>query len=212
MRFRRSVQGVLFTVALLGGSIEMPAAFAGADRVVSIDSGGHRAFELVQRGDSLRIAATGGEPALIGDLQASGKRRYRVEGAGAVVAEVKLKGDGADQDASGFKLRAPDGRLLWKVKVAGEKIKISASEDGTHPFVLSLKQTDKVKVVDGAEHVLGVVRYRTGKRVIVEDAAGHERFAADTDQRSALFGVLLLDAIPARERQILMAELLAAGY
>ena len=209
MRLPALAFSLLAAVALLAGPTRAPAA--GASRIVLIDAGGRRALELVQNGDTLRIATPQGEPALVGELHGPGKRHYRVEGA-AAVAEVKLKGDSPGQAEAGFKLRTPDGRLLWKVKITGEKIKISADEEGTHPFVLSLKQTEKVKVVDGDERPLGVVRYRTGKRVTVEDAAGKERYAADTEQRSALFGVLLLDTIPMRERQILMAELLAAGY
>ncbi|HET6148925.1 MAG TPA: hypothetical protein VFH68_15415 [Polyangia bacterium] len=189
-----------------------PAA-TGTQRVVLIDAGGQRAMEISQHGESLRIATTKGEPALLGELHGPGKRKYRLEGpAGAPVAEVKLKGAPGGADAGGFKLRSPDGRLLWKVKIAGDKIKISADEEGTHPFVLSLKQDDKVKVTGGDERALGAVHYRAGKRISVEDAAGHEVYAADGDQRSALFGVLLLDAIPGRERQILMAEILAAGF
>ena len=184
-----------------------------ADRIVLIDAGGRRALEITQHGQTLRIATTPGQPALMGEPHGPGKRKYRLEGGdGAVLAEVKLKAEAPGLDAAGFKLRSPDGRLLWKVKIAGDKIKISADEEGTHPFVLSLKQGDKVKVAGGDERPLGAVRYRAGKRVTVEDAAGHELYTADSDQRSALFGVLLLDAIPARERQILMAELLAAGY
>jgi len=179
---------------------------------VLIDASGQRAVEITQHGDSLRIAAPKDEPALVGELHGPGKRKYRLEGAaGAPVAEVKLKGEPGGAEGGGFKLRAPDGRLLWKVKIAGDKIKISADEEGTNPFVLSLKHGDKVKVTAGDERALGAVYYRAGKRISVEDAGGHQVYAADSDQRSALFGVLLLDAIPARERRIIMAEILAAG-
>jgi len=197
---------------VLAGPPSAAAPTPGVQRIVLIDAGGQRAMEITQRGDALRIATPKGEPALLGELHGPGKRKYRLEGAaGAPVAEVKLKGEPGGADASGFKLRTPDGRLLWKVKLAGDKIKISADEEGTHPFVLSLKQSDKVKVTGADERALGVVHYRAGKRISVEDAGGHEVYAADSEPRSALFGVLLLDAIPARERQILMAEILAAG-
>jgi len=112
----------------------------------------------------------------------------------------------------GFKLRTPGGKLLWKVKIADAKIKISADEQGAHPWVISLKHGDKLEVTDAAGHDAGLVRADAKGSVRVADAAGHLRFTAKVGWPSAVFGVLLIDGIPPQEAWILMAEILALGY
>src|SRR5689334_17059961 len=59
-----------------------PAPVAAPTHRVVIDAGGQRAMEITQQGDSLRIATTKDEPALVGELHGAGKRKYRPEGAG----------------------------------------------------------------------------------------------------------------------------------
>ena len=223
-------------LALMLAAPGSAARAAGSDRRVSVTVAGRPLLEIVMQGEAIRISGAPGEPVLLGVAHGADKRKYRIDG-GALVAEVKLKPDLPGQEPAGFKVRAPDGKLLWKIKFADSKIKISADEEGARPWLISLKHPDKIKVLDGDGRELGAIKLRD--RVVVEDAAGHDRFTAtvdcmepskgstppavgsgggpacarrETGARSALLGVLLMEAIPARERWILMAEILAAGY
>ena len=197
---------------LVGLAPSAPARAAASDRVVFVKAAGKAVLEIAVHGDAIRVSGAPGEPALVGERRGGGdKRKYRAEG-GDPIAEVKLKADPSGQDPAGFKLRAPDGRLLWKVKIDADKIKIGADEEGARAWVISLKHPDKLKISDEDGRDVGSVKVRAGDRVTVEDVAGRERFAADAGPRSALFGVLLMESIPARERWILMAEILAAGF
>ena len=119
--------------------------------------------------------------------------------------------------AVGFKLRGPDGKLLWKVKAGPTKIKVAADqEDGPargSTFVVSAKHATEAAVVgpDG----LGIGRVRTMRTtagtndLTGEDAAGAELFRTSTDLPPALFGALLFQGVPTRERAIILAELAA---
>ncbi len=159
--------------------------------------------EFKQRGEELKIEfSTGGRMQVLrGAPNEKDKRKYELEG-GGLVAEVK-PGD------EGFKVRTPDGRLLWKVKTAADKIKISDNEENQNPFELKLKEDDRVKVVRN-EMALGEVKfYRDRQKVKVKDAGEQELYDSNTDQYSAAYGVLLMQQIPEQVRYIIMAELLA---
>jgi hypothetical protein len=65
---------------------------------------------------------------LRGTTRDDGKRKYTLD-TGPVVLEVK-PGNGS------FKLRKADGSLLWKVKMEGNKIKVSDNEENRNPIEL----------------------------------------------------------------------------
>src|SRR5215212_4754859 len=92
-----------------------------------------------------------GAQKLHGEQRDTGKRKYTVDGS-VVKYEVK------PNDEGGFKLRTADGKLLWKVKVTPEKIKISDNEENNNPFELKVRDGDRVKVVAPGEKELGNVR------------------------------------------------------
>ena len=100
----------------------------------------------------------------------------------------------------GFKVRALDGKLLWKVKVTPEKIKVSNNEENKNPFELKIKDA-KVKVYAPGERLLGEVRVR-GDHVEIGD-----RFRASGTKADAFYGVALLDAVPTPQRAVILAEL-----
>ncbi|MCI0489061.1 MAG: hypothetical protein L0229_20915 [Blastocatellia bacterium] len=152
---------------------------------------------------SIEFSSDGQVKSLRGELKESGKRKYALEGGGQV-AEVK-----ADEKA--FKVRTADGRLLWKVKLAEDKIKISDNEEGLNPFVLDIKSDDRIKVLRDAEEIGKVNFYRDRAKVKVKDARDAELFDSNTDRYSAMYGVLLMDRIPETERYIIMAEILHRG-
>ena len=130
------------------------------------------------------------------------KRKYRRGAGGPTVCEVK-PGD------AGFKLRTTDGKLLWKVKLADDKIKVSDNEENANPYSIKTKYPDKAKVVDAAEKELAEVRFGPDKTK-VKGADGAELWVTESPRRrSASFGVLVLERIPEEHRAILMAEILA---
>lgn len=146
----------------------------------------------------------GAARSLVGDKRSTGKRKYRL-GQGEIVYEIKPAEEG-----EGFKLRTPDGKLRWKVKVAPDKIKISDNEENQNPFELKVKDANRVKVVAPGDRELGNVRFASN-RIEVETAGGRTIFTKDAAKPGGAYGVLLCDAIPAHERYILVAELLSRG-
>ena len=129
------------------------------------------------------------------------KRKYSIEG-GNQIAEVKIK------DADGFKVRTTDGKLLWKIKIAADKIKISDNEENQNAF--EIKKKDDGAKIERGETKLGEVKFYTDRqKVKVKDAADKEIFDSNTDKYSMAYGVLALNEIPEDLRFIILAELLA---
>lgn len=139
---------------------------------------------------------------LFGEPRDDGKRKYTI-GDGPVLYEIK-----PDTDSSGFKLRGADGKLRWKVKIAPDKIKISDNEGNDRPFELKVKEPNRVKVVAPVDREIGHVRY-VQDQIEVENAAGRVIYGTRSPKFSGAYGVLVCDAIPMRERYILVAELLS---
>ena len=143
---------------------------------------------------------------LRGDTKDSGKRKYTVDG-GAVAFEVK-----PDDDSEGFKVRTPDGKLLWKVKLTPEKIKISDNEENNNPFELKMREGDRLKVVAPGDREVGNVRFdRAATKTEIDTASGATKFVVEKSRPSRAYGVLLLDSIPEVQRYIVAAEILARG-
>jgi hypothetical protein len=113
---------------------------------------------------------------------------------------------------AGFKVRTPASQLLWKIKVADDKIKVSDNEENLNPWTLKTKYEDKVKVEDPTEREIGEVKFssETGKTK-VKDASDEERYVLQSGKRSAAYGVLLMSGIPEQYRDVILAELLARG-
>ena len=149
---------------------------------------GQRVIEVTSSGSDLTITYDGG---VLHGRRKGEKRKYES-------VEVKYG------ETDGFKVRTLDGKLLWKVKVTPDKIKVSDNEENANPFELKIKEK-KVKVYAPGDRLLGEVRVR-GDHVEV----GDKLRAAGTDA-AAFYGVALLDAVPARERAVIFAEL-AAGH
>lgn len=111
---------------------------------------------------------------------------------------------------NGFKLRTADGKLLWKVKITPDKIKISNNEENENPFELKAREGNRTKVFGPGDKELGNVRF-DGSKIEVENAAGQRQVTIPASKPSAAYGVLLLEEIPRQERDILIAEILARG-
>jgi hypothetical protein len=172
----------------------------GADgsELLTINASGH--------GVEISFLENGTKRTLRGEDQESGKRKYSVDG-GPVLFEIK-----PDADSEGFKLRGPDGKLRWKVKMTPEKIKISDNEENNNPFELKMREGDRLKVVAPGERELGNVRFdRAATKTEIETASGATKFVVEGSRPSRAYGVLLLDSIPDVQRYILAAEILSRG-
>ncbi len=193
----------LLPLALLAVSFSAGAVTPATDAVSTVvvrSAGGSKSFTVVEKGNAIEIVLPGGVR-LIGE-PAGEKRKYRRGAGGPAICEVK-PGD------AGFKLRTTDGKLLWKVKLAEDKIKVSDNEENANPYSIKTKYPDKAKVVDASEKELAEVRFGPDETK-VKGADGAELWVTESPRRrSASFGVLVLEKVPEEHRAILMAEILA---
>jgi hypothetical protein len=141
---------------------------------------------------------------LVGEARGD-KRYYFRMPAREAVFEVKFGEDG-------FKLRTPAGKLLWKVKIAADKIKVSDNEENANAWALKTDYADKAKLVDPAGKEAGEVKFgATGGKAKLKDAAGATRFVIESGKPCAACAVLLADGVPEEARWVILAELLARG-
>ncbi len=190
--------------ATTGASQPAPAVPATSESVTIMDANGRRAMVIGigPQDATVELGEASTSQMIVGRLRESGKRKYELQG-GRALAEVKPEDDA-------FKLRTPDGRLLWKVKFKEGKVKISDNEENQHPYELK-DDGDHVKVEDDGKEIGKVRFYPDGGRVKVKDAADAERFRSESGRHSVAYGVLLMPRIPDTERAIIMAELMARG-
>ena len=142
---------------------------------------------------------------LVGD--SVGDKRYYHRGAGGpALVEVK-------SELAGFKLRAPDSKLLWKIKIGDDKIKVSDNEQNANAWAIKTDHADKAKIVDPAEHAIGEVKFskETGK-IKIKDGSDAEQFVIEAGKFSAAYGVLLMSGIPRESALVIVAELMARGH
>jgi len=195
-------------------------ALASDARKITVSAKGQPWVEISARGETLTVATEG--VSLVGQPRDDGKRKYAPAGGGPVLIEVKAQSSAEAEEmgelAVRFKLRSPDGKLLWKVKATTAKmttkIKVASDEGdeqgGRQAFVVSAKHPGEVAVLAPDGMSIGQVRAAAGSTEVTgRDAAGAEVFRASTDLPPALLGVLLFQGMPLRERAIILAELAA---
>jgi hypothetical protein len=179
------------------------AAPAAGGTITLVSADGAKTITVVSDGSRVEVSLSGGSR-FIGERDGD-KRRYRNAATGAAFCEVKISD-------TGFKVRTTDSKLLWKVKVDSDKIKVSDNEENRNPWVLKTKYDDKAKVLDPAEKELGEVKYyRDTGKAKVKDAAGSELHVSESGRMSPAFGVSLMSGVPEDYRLIVMAELLSRG-
>jgi hypothetical protein len=201
MKFRHRVLPVLLACAGLlaaATSVADTPAAAAASVVVVASNGGSR---LTIPADAQHVEIHAGALHLVGDTRGE-KRYYHRDKGGAAVVEVK-------SDAGGFKLRTPDSKLLWKVKLGTDKIKVSDNEQNANAWEIKTGHPDKAKLVDGAGKEVGEVKF-AGK-IKLKDDAGVERFVVESGAKSAAYAAVLLSNVPEEYRLVIVAELLAKG-
>jgi len=151
-----------------------------------------------------RVYVDIGDKHLVGESQ-SLKRFWRRGAGGEAVLEVKTGDDG-------FKLRTPADKLLWKVKVDKEKIKIADNEDMTHAWTIKFKADENTKVTDAKDKEIGALKFNkeTGK-IKLKDASDKELFVVESGRRSNAYAALLLKDVPEEQRDIILGELFVRG-
>ncbi|MSU50186.1 MAG: hypothetical protein EXS37_14065 [Opitutus sp.] len=88
---------------------------------ITPSAGGAAVVQITLDGPRIKISS-GNDVILTGDTKDAQKRRYAGKG-GAFAAEVKMG------ESDGFKMRNATGLLLWKIKTAGTKTKVSDNEE-----------------------------------------------------------------------------------
>jgi len=212
MRNRVVTHGMCLVAALVLGCSRLEpepatqpsrAASEPGTKVVIAAAGGAEALTIELARDKVDVRA--GTRHVVG--QTKGDKRYYHQGSvsGEAFVEVKISD-------TGFKVRTPDSKLLWKVKVADDKIKVSDNEENLNAWTLKTKYDDKVKVEDPSEHEIGEVRFNAESgKIKVKDASDKELFVLESGKRSAAYGVLLMSAVPEQYRDVIIAELIARG-
>lgn len=163
-------------------------------------------FERAGGGELAKIAIDGGNVTIaLGGSTIEGKpdgskRRY-TQG-GSLVAVVKSDGDKV-------KLKDDAGKLLWKIKLSDDKIKISDNEENANAYAIKPKD-DGFKVKRDETDIGKVKLYPDEKRIKVKAADDSEKFAGKGDG-SAAWAVLLLDDVPEPQRMVIAAEIALRG-
>lgn len=112
----------------------------------------------------------------------------------------------AKQQEDAFKILSAAGNLRWKVKLDGNKVKISDNDQNANAFVLyTTGQTTAVTAPDG--HLIGTVKYESGKN-IVRDGFDKVVERMPSKMFRPAYGVLAIDGIVPPERYAMMVELI----
>jgi hypothetical protein len=183
-----------------------PAAAANAqarESTIVVSATGAEALKIDIDRDKVEVHA--GRRHIVGQTKGDKRFYHRGSLSGEAFVEVKIS------DA-GFKVRTPDSTLLWKIKIADDKIKVSDNEENLNAWTLKTHYEDKVKVEDPGEHEIGEVRFNAESgKIKIKDAADTEQFVLASGKRSAAYGVLLMSGVPEQYRDVIIAELLARG-
>ncbi|MDW7694501.1 hypothetical protein R9C00_07100 [Flammeovirgaceae bacterium SG7u.111] len=147
-------------------------------------------------GPSLNINV-GGEM-LFGDLK--GEKRKYYDQQNQLVYSVKHKA------GESFKLRDKDEKLLWKVKVAGDKVKIANNEEMTNPYQINVYEEGRVKLKLGEED-RGSIRYEKGAAMM--EVNGTYFLRNFTGSHAP--GVLMISEMDETEKFVICAELAKLG-
>ena len=162
--------------------------------VVEIKSGNDVVASLRPGGQEVEISFGGST--LKGHLKGE-KCKYELDG--KLVAEVKYSDDG-------FKVRTPEGNLLWKIKIYDDKIKISDNEENNNPFEIRESNSEKIKVKREDREV--ATARLDGNKIEIESNDESLKFSVGGTLLQKAYAVAAIREIPERERWIIMHELL----
>ena len=107
-----------------------------------------------------------------------------------------------------FKIYKPDGALLFKVKIDGEKRKISQTEDDKDAWSMKLKDDNQRYKVEKSETELGQVKfYSDNSKIKVKDPSDVERCSMQSDRLRSAPAVCLFTDLT-EEQQLILFTLL----
>lgn len=149
------------------------------------------------------VTTDGSSDSYTSKMTKSDKKKY-FDNNKNVVYEIKYKPDG-------FKLRTASSKLLWKLKLYDDKVKISDNEENLNPYEIKLTGTYKAKLVKNDE-TLARTSYdlESKKQSISSIIDAQPEFLQSSYSPSLL--VNSISEIPKDQKQILINELKAKGY
>ncbi|MFA5597774.1 MAG: hypothetical protein WDA26_09420 [Pusillimonas sp.] len=119
-----------------------------------------------------------------------------------LIAEVKRKSDS-------FKLFDDSDKLLWKVKINEDKVKVSDNEENKNAFEIVKSSPDRCKIRDRAAIELGDVKYYPDNGKLKVKTEQNEEVIITKDSKNVVApGVVLFSEIPLELRAIIINELL----
>jgi hypothetical protein len=121
------------------------------------------------------------------------KRKYYYNG--NLCYEVKGSEDG-------FKLKNAESKLLWKIKLYPDKIKIADNEENTNSFEIKNK-TGKIEITRNNEKIASVKI--NDLSLLIDDK---ETYKISQSNQSFILGVLAINQIPMEHRFFIIAEYL----
>lgn len=190
--------------------------------------------------EKIKFKSLNSEEALVIKKNASGTIKLEINFGGACgelratvdnssLEKLKYKAKDEDGDKSlyayvkyskngDFKLFNSNDKLLWKIKVDQNKIKIANNEEGKNP--LEIKTTTKngktkIKVYNIKGVNIASVKHGDGKlkiKKVVSESEKEDLYSTkDINYLSMSVGILAISEIPAKERAIILTELLRKG-
>lgn len=129
------------------------------------------------------------------------KRKF-YDKSGEVYAEIKFKDEG-------FKLRNPQGDLIWKVKISGEKIKISDNEEMTNAFEIK-KKSEYFANLNRNEQALGSIELSPQNTPAVIKSEDQTFYLTGPENNNGA-AILLIDEIQPAHQLMILAQLIEAN-
>lgn len=128
------------------------------------------------------------------------KRKFYTN-SGDVFAEIKFKDDG-------FKLRNPEGQLIWKIKINANKIKISDNEEMNNAYEIK-KKSDLLASLIQNEKDIGTIELGTEQNPALIKNQQHTYFLAGPGQHISA-AILLIDEIKPAHQYMILSQLISS--
>ena len=167
--------------------------------------------ELVSIGTSKGQSGTD-----VGIVFYSGGERHDLTGTARTLSgdrDYQLDGGSPRYRASdrsyGFKIETGDrSRVLWKIRLYPDKIKISDNDNDEAPRRIRAESPTKATLAGPSEEPLGTITY-DGGNTVVTNSEGKVRYTKATGKLEPSYAVFLFDRMPMTEKYIVLAELMA---
>ena len=123
-----------------------------------------------------------------------------------VVYEIKYKSDG-------FKLRTASSKLLWKIKLYDNKIKLSDNEENENPYEIKIVNSHEAKLVRG-DNTIARTTYNLNTQIQTVKYGDQSKSSLSAKVLYSYTNALVkaIEEIPSDQQQIIINELQAKGY